>query len=237
MKLYAGLLIACSLLAGGEKLSRPEPFLKKGNTIRYVLSGKSESSETHRMALTLTIVNVTEKNGTSLISGLMAYYSEKMDVEAVYRMNYSCDSLRFYASTLNWCYRSAGVTPDIFYEDKGDSLEYPLKMTVGDSLRGGFAVHKVTTKQNTSTTKYDFATRKVVSLDTVETPFGKIEAYLIQGRVTMTSKSKYSGTGKGAEFDYTFEVSEWFSPSAGIVKSEYSIGSGFNRCVMESYSK
>lgn len=94
-------------------------------------------------------------------------------------------------------------------------LEYPASLKVGDALKDG-SFHADVTDQNglEMTLEMDIRDRKVVAEETVTTTAGSWNCF----RITHTDKLKTRIAGMGIPI--TLNVTEWFAPGFGIVKTE-----------------
>ena len=217
MKLFAGIACVCSLLAGGEKLSRPEPFLTTGNKIVYTFYDH-RSGDVNIWNHTLFIRNVSTDGKRTSVNAILALV-ENGRSDTKWSQGFACDSLNFYAYATNWCYVMVDEE-GVRSVASGDTLVYPLNMKVGDTLPGATATEKEDWHSVISHTQMDFMHRKVEALDTLEIPGGKITAFRIISDVRVTS---IHTSGKSKEVS---KATEWFSPVYGIVKRKYEFASG-----------
>ncbi len=234
MKLLAGIALSVSVLVGETPLQRPEPFLKEGNVIRLLITQKSDEEGSKRSPATLTIKSVVATGSQSKILATLSHYGKNNKVSQSYRMEYACDSVCFYAHTTNWCYNSIDESPEYREETLGDSIVYPLGMKAGDTLKSGAALKKTITKGGSSSLYMTIKNRKVISLDTISTPFGKTEAFRIENTISTRAVSDFEVYGNNDD-SYSYVMIEWFNPSIGVVMSEYRFGKGNSRIIMESY--
>lgn len=99
-------------------------------------------------------------------------------------------------------------------------LEYPANPSVGQSLKDAEFKMDIDMKNGLSTsTAFKEENRKVASKESITTPAGTWDAYLITYDGNL--KTKVAGIG----IPFNFSVKEWYVPGTGIVKSEsYSKG-------------
>jgi hypothetical protein len=98
-------------------------------------------------------------------------------------------------------------------------LEYPANMNVGDQLKDGqFNMDYESTSGLKSSIEISITERKVEGKETVTTPAGTWECYKISAKNKIVSK--VAGIG----FPIKMDVTEWFAPGFGIVKTESKTG-------------
>lgn len=98
-------------------------------------------------------------------------------------------------------------------------LEYPANMNVGDQLKDGqFNMDYESTSGLKSSIEISITERKVEGKETVTTPAGTWECYKIAGKNKIVSK--IAGIG----FPVKMDVTEWFAPGFGVVKTESKTG-------------
>lgn len=218
MKLLSGVCISVALLLAEEKPARPDAFFEPGSKVVYSnFSVVSKQSERYTSVVTVESVSRKTNSVSSICS--MRYYDDKKKMMAEYKVGYAMDSLNFYVSTTNWLMESLNP-PDSYYFSRGDSLWYPLKMKVGDTLRSAKAYQDFDINGVRGTTNTTLTKRNVVSADTLNLGFGQIPAFKISMiiRTTGNTKDTYTGT---TNTTVEYEIIEWFSPTYGIVKSQY----------------
>ncbi len=100
-------------------------------------------------------------------------------------------------------------------------LEYPASPSVGQALTNAEFTMNLSMNGGLSTTiTFKEENRKVTAKETVTSPAGTWEAYVISYDGNM--KTKMAGIGLPA---FNFSVKEWYVPGMGVVKSEsYSKG-------------
>lgn len=210
---------------------RPDAFLKTGNEITYSAIARVNTSNTEHDRMVVRIKNV-EVNGTHISSSaMMAIYREQeTDIRDLYTMNFACDSLNFYVYATNWLYRDAVPRAEMEYRYSGDSLIYPLNMKVGDTLPGASAKKYWKSPKGSGGSTTTFLSRKVTAHDTLDLACGKIPAFRIDFSIRMSDVY----TGKP---DALYDVTEWFSPSIGVIKTEYQLGKGKAVMTLSNYTK
>jgi len=97
-------------------------------------------------------------------------------------------------------------------------LEYPANMNVGDQLKDGQFNMDYESNGLKSSIEISITERKVEGKETVTTPAGTWECYKISAKNKIVSK--VAGIG----FPIKMDVTEWFAPGFGIVKTESKSG-------------
>jgi hypothetical protein len=98
-------------------------------------------------------------------------------------------------------------------------LEYPANMKVGDQLKDGHLAMDAESQGGIkSSVEIDITDRKVDGKESVTTPAGTWECYKI------TSKNKITSRIAGIGIPIKMDVTEWFAPAFGIVKTESKTG-------------
>lgn len=94
-------------------------------------------------------------------------------------------------------------------------LEYPATMNIGDQLKDGhLAMDSESQGGIKSSVEIDITDRKVLGKESVTTAAGTWECYKI------TSKNKITSRIAGIGIPIKMDVTEWFAPGFGIVKTE-----------------
>jgi len=98
-------------------------------------------------------------------------------------------------------------------------LEYPANMNVGDQLKDGLLNMDYETASGLkSSIEISITERKVEGKETVTTPAGTWECYKI------TSKNKITSRIAGIGIPIRMDVTEWYAPGFGVVKTESKTG-------------
>lgn len=209
------LTIPCALVLSAFTVItavRPEAFFKKGNKLTYQLSSNDTEEKFYCV---FTVQSVTVQNGMStIVVKDQRQYDTRKNQPYVYRLTFYCDSLNWCSDALNaidvdW---KSSSKPDEM-ELVSDSLVYPFKMQVGDSLPG--ASGREITKWNTGTTerRVFYSKRYVAAKEEVMVGAETVSAFRIE------SEFKYQKVGSKVQ-EVTKMYIEWFEPSRGIVKRE-----------------
>lgn len=98
-------------------------------------------------------------------------------------------------------------------------LEYPASMNVGDQLKDGlFNMDYESTSGLKSAIEISITERKVIGKEAITTPAGSWECFKIASKNRITSR--IAGIGIPIKMD----VTEWYAPGFGIVKTESKTG-------------
>lgn len=235
MKLWSGIILSVSITLSGE-FERPEPFFTPQNTISYTITTYPKDGDGERQRGELRIISVVNDGEKISSNGVLTFYTKQQKPSGVFRMSFASDSSFYYVPATNWGYvpLDAEKQGSVY---TGDSLFYPYAMNVGDTLRDAWTLRETHTPDFSGKFRTEFKNRKVISNDTIDTPFGKTVAFRIDMVLKFTAKydSNYSGRNKNRD---EITVTEWFSPGIGIVKTEYRDSEyGVTKIVMESYKK
>lgn len=93
-------------------------------------------------------------------------------------------------------------------------LEYPASMNVGDNLKDGHMEIETDNKGMKQTLTLDVINRKVEGKEKITTPAGSWDCY----KITNSTKMKIKVMGIGMPMN--MDVTEWFAPGFGIVKTQ-----------------
>ena len=97
-------------------------------------------------------------------------------------------------------------------------IEYPSTMSVGETLKDGHMQLETDSKGMKQTLTMDITNRKVEGKESVTTSAGTWECYKI------TSSSKMKITTMGIGIPINTEVTEWYAPGVGVIKTESKAG-------------
>jgi hypothetical protein len=226
-------VVVCSLFAGSPG-ERPHLIFAEG--AEFTFSGKVtiEGGEDLRY-ITNVKVNEVTRNGISVSSNATMVFSfDRGSVSEPYYCEFACDTTNFYVPAANYSYRTIDEVKEGTHVATGDSLIYPLKMIVGDTLPDAWYKAVRSIKNGSSTTVVNYTDRKVEALDTLDLRCGKVPAYRITVTKTTHSKGNSSYTGKYDKKVNETEV-EWFSIKFGVVKLEGTSGKGRDVTQLEGY--
>jgi hypothetical protein len=97
-------------------------------------------------------------------------------------------------------------------------LEYPASLNVGDNLKDGHMELKIDNKGMQQTITLDITNRKVEGKESITTPAGTWECF----RITNNTKMKIKTMGIGIPMN--MDLTEWYAPGFGVVKSKSKYG-------------
>ena len=98
-------------------------------------------------------------------------------------------------------------------------LEYPASMNVGDQLKDGqFNMDYKSASGLNCSIEVSITERKVEGKENITTPAGTWECFKI------SAKNKIHSKIEGIGFPITMNVTEWFAPGFGVVKTESKTG-------------
>ena len=97
-------------------------------------------------------------------------------------------------------------------------IEYPSAMKIGDDLKDAHMQIETETKGMQQSVTLDVIGRKVTGKEKVETPAGTWDCYVI----TNNTKLKIKTMGIGIPMN--MEMTEWFAPGFGMVKTKTKYG-------------
>lgn len=97
-------------------------------------------------------------------------------------------------------------------------IEYPATMNAGDNLKDGHMEIETDNKGMKQTITMDVTNRKVEGKEKITTPAGTWDCY----KITNGTKMKIKTMGIGIPMN--MDVTEWFAPGFGIVKTQSKYG-------------
>ena len=97
-------------------------------------------------------------------------------------------------------------------------IEYPSNMTAGDNLKDGHMELEMYNKGMKQTLTLDVINRKVEGKEKITTPAGSWDCY----KITNNTKMKMKTMGIGVPMN--MDVTEWFAPGFGVVKTQSKYG-------------
>lgn len=220
MKLLLGAAtIALTVFASGVD-DFVRPYKEAGNTIVFTFSDHRDKNTKH-YPHTVRITKVKPVNGVTIVYAIEGYTDDGQFIPAWY-MQYGYDTTNFFAFAVNRSYPNipeASSGARVIME--GDSLVYPYKMKVGDSLPGATGTRTDVTNGYKAISSVEITQRFVSRLDTLDLPAGKVPAFKIES----TDKWRYVYGGDPKD-PSTRHYTEWFSPQYGIVKVHDDLGNG-----------
>ena len=97
-------------------------------------------------------------------------------------------------------------------------LEYPASINIGDNLKDGHMELSMDNKGMKQSITMDVTDRKVEGKENITTPAGTWDCY----RITSHTKMKIKTMGIGIPMN--MDVTEWFAPGFGVVKTKSKYG-------------
>jgi hypothetical protein len=170
-------------------------------------------------------VVLIERAGNNAVAKINnKYYDQKDELVLENEMEVSCKDGIFYIDMDNYLNEQAlAGFKDMEMEIKGDNLQFPPAMKVGDVLDEGTVTLSFNTPgmsmMNMSTT---IRNRKVEAIENITTPAGTFKCYKISYDVETKTFLK----------DITSKAIQWYSENVGLVRTESYNHNG----KLESYS-
>jgi hypothetical protein len=164
----------------------------------YKISEVNKSGNS--MSSTLNF-NVYDEKGKTITNGAGRFKCHGASIDVDMRMSMPNDQMQTYK--------------DMEIKAADAYLSYPSSMNAGQSLPDGNFSMEVTSKGNPfSTVTYNVVNRKVTGKEAVSSPAGNWEGYKITSNATM--RIKMMGVG----IPMNLQITEWFVPGFGVVKTE-----------------
>lgn len=193
---------------------RPEAFFKKDNTITYE---KTEATGL-KIQITLLVESVMQNAGTTtIVTKEQQRYVGGKEVKTAYRQTFYADSLNWCADVLNLI--SIAWKPSSGTKYTSDSLVYPLRMQVGDSLLPASGKEVSEGKKGNDERSAVVTGRRVTGTDEVMIGTEKVSAFRIES-VFVFEQAEGKGSADELSMKKQYDLVEWFEPSRGVVKRE-----------------
>lgn len=192
-------------------------YLQNNKTVEMTIYNK-KGKENGKQVYTITDVNNTGSTVTSTVNSELfdekgksiAKGSSKMKCEGGVMM---MDMKMLIPSQQMAQMKSTEATATASY------LEYPVSMNIGDKLKDGKFDMDMTNNGLSTSLNMDMTNRSVQAKEKVTSPAGSWDAF----KITYNSKIKMKIAGIGIPVN--MEVTEWYVPDFGIVKTESKYGS------------
>jgi hypothetical protein len=236
VKLFAGIAISVSVLMSSDEVVRPEAIFKTGTEYRFSGTIDFPKEKSRSYGSFFKVTDVVRNGDNWSCNATMTYLFNNVPQKSAYLFQFACDTVNFYVSTTNFAFRDVEKVKHGSDEATGDSLVYPLKMKVGDTLPDAWCKTAYDIAEGSSSYFISCSKRKVERLDTLNLSCGKIPAYRITMTKTSTSKVNSGYSGK-RELKQTVIVTEWFSPKLGIVKEEERSNESTSTVILESFKE
>lgn len=222
-----GVSLACLTLMSWTFFTvRPEPYFTRGNTLSYTITQENGATSYSDVL----VKRIETWNGQTVIYA----HDNRLNDQRKSTFSYS---LHFYNDTTNWCvdalnhlncplvYSSTGVVL------QGDSLVYPYRMKMGDTLPPA-AASELIRGVSVNERRVKFINRKVTATESVTIGGTAMQSFRIECKMISTSITDYGSLGK-IPTETIYEFTEWFVPSKGVVKSVSKSGSGEKMTVLQ----
>lgn len=197
---------------------KPDPFLAKGNKVKYEIINGSEKQYS-----TITIQSVTNNGSTTAIIGKEQIQNDAGKNTFQYRVAYYYDSLSWSVDPLNFINidwkRSTGGEVKLV----SDSLAvYPFRMNVNDTLLPASGYMRYNESASGHTEEHIILTgRRVTGKEDVTVGAEKFSAFRIESKMTKWIEI-HSSSGVKTLAILPHDRIDWFVPEKGIVKMEWS---------------
>lgn len=216
-------LMAFSFQIGSDV--RPEMYFSKGKIPFQITSENGAVSYSK-----VDIQTVVDDGRQVTISANDNRFNDQHNSTFSYRMNFCSDSV-------NWCVDAINhVNTPVVYSSNyilvltGDSLVYPYAMKVGDTLLPAWAAE---TKQGTANErKVQFTGRKVIATESIGIAGEQLQAFKIECKLISTNVADYGALGTIPTV-VTYDFTEWFVPSKGVVKSTLKSKTGVTTTLLQ----
>jgi hypothetical protein len=190
---------------------QPDSYFHQGAKIEFRITADNGAKSYSE----IQIKDVLVQNGRTIITAQDQRKDDQGKTTLVYRMRYIADSTNWCVSALNHLNSSMLYSSNNIPVLKSDSLVYPYAMKAGDTLLPAKASEVV----SNTTRSIEFLHRKVVGVESVTVGGESLSAFRITCTMNTHSLVDYGGLG-AINTDLSYEYTEWFVPSKGIVKSE-----------------
>ena len=224
--LLVGLVLAMTTIATAQECSKYYPMIE-GATLQYTNYNKKEKPEG---VATYKVTNVSTTG--DITSATMAIELKDEKGKEIYKTdyNFTCtgnmvtiDYKSLVPSSMFTQYE--GMEMDI----SGTDLELPNDLSVGQQLADANVTIKVSMGGIKMNTSVDLVNRKVEKQESVTTPAGTFECYVIYSDNMM----------KAMMVNQTFPSRVWFAEGVGMIKQESynKAGKSIGTTVLTAYSK
>jgi hypothetical protein len=188
-------------------------LLQKGKRITTTLydkKGKEEGKEIWR-------VNNVNDNGVTAASSVKCEVKDKDGiVTSSVLNNITCNGVAMQMN-LKMMLTEGQLKPltNAKVTTQGEYMDYPVTVTIGDKLTEGHLIVDVTTEKGINKSiNLDVTDRVVGAKESITTTAGTWECYKI------TSKHKIITKVAGIGVPTKTDVTEWYAPGVGIIKTE-----------------
>jgi hypothetical protein len=191
-------------------------YLQNGKTTEITMFDK-KGKEDGKMLYTASSVNKSGNTTTATVNFEFLDKKGKSTIKSVNNVKCSGGSLMMDMKMFMSPQQSEQMKADV--KSAEAYLTYPPNMKVGDALPNGS--FKADIKQGngmSSSVEVDITERKVAAQESVTTPAGTWNCFKI------TYNSKFRMVMMGVGIPIKADVTEWFAPAFGVVKTESKFG-------------
>jgi hypothetical protein len=212
MKKIIALFLICQSFIGYTQNCPDYYFLQNNKTIEvsiYTKKGKENGKHIYTVSNPTKSANASvtselfDKDGKSMSKGTNAIKCVNGALMMDIKMTMTEDQQKKFAD--------AKAQSDNF-------IEYPAVLKEGDNLKDASLTMQMKASGQDETVDLNIINRKVVAKESVTSPAGTWDCY----KITFTSKVKITMMGMG--IPVSFDITEWFCPGFGVVKTESRYG-------------
>jgi hypothetical protein len=213
MKYFLLFVLACALQAAAFAQNCTDYYFMQNNkTVEMSLFNK-KGSNTGRIVYNMS--NVTQSGSSASSTVKMTFFDDKGKTISEATNNVKCsngvmmmDMKMFIPSAQQQQMGKASASASDVY------LEYPASMKEGDALKDGqFSMDFKMESGINASVSVSITNRKVEGKESVTTPAGTWDCFRITQKTRIVMKM-------GIGIPINSEVTEWYAPGFGIVKSE-----------------
>ena len=205
--IFFGMLLLLALPLTGQNCSKYYP-MEEGTTLEYTsYNGKGKTQGT----ISYTVANVVNEGSTSSATMVMKYMDDKGEEAFTSEFTYSCTGNAVtidYESLMS--NQMLTQFEDMEMEVSGTDIELPNDLEVGMELPDANVIMKMSMSGINMNSQVDMINRKVEKQETVTTPAGTFECYVIysenQSKMMMASQN--------------FPSRLWLAEGVGMIKQE-----------------
>lgn len=205
--LFIGLTLLLGLPVTAQNCSKYYP-MEEGTTLEYTsYNGKGKTQGT----ISYTVSNVIDEGSTSSATMVMKYMDEKGEEAFTSEFTYSCTgntvTIDYESLMSNQMLEQFG---EMEMEVSGTDIELPNDLEVGMELPDANVIMKMSMSGINMNSQVDMINRKVEKKETITTPAGTFECYVIysenQSKMMMSSQN--------------FPSRLWLAEGVGMIKQE-----------------
>jgi len=202
-----GLLFVFAMPVAAQNCSKYYP-MEEGSTLEYTsMDGKGKTQGT----ISYTVTNVIDEGSSTSATMVMKYMDDKGKEAFNSEFTYSCTentvTIDYQSLMSNQMLQQFG---DMEMEVSGTDIELPNNLEVGQVLPDANIAMKMSMSGVSMTSKVDMINRKVEKQETITTPAGTFNCYVIysenQSKMMMASQN--------------FPSRLWLAEDIGMVKQE-----------------